>query len=452
MEQENKMAYKPINRLILQMSAPPLISMFLQYSYNLVDSMFVAKMNEQALAAVSLSFPITTLMNALSIWIGVGVNVLIAGYLGQSKQEKADCAVTLGLILSLLVGFVVNIATLIFMKPYYAAFTQNRDIFEYGLSYMKICAFMQIPNMVHIAIQKMFQATGNMITPMWFQIAGVMFNFVFDPLLIFGIGPFPEMGIAGAALATVLGYTFSMLLALIQLFFTRQKVKPLWKGYRFEPQMLKMLISYGLPSFIMNALGAFMVNFVNIFLVRYSDTAVAFFGAYFKVQQLIIMTVNGLIQGCLPIMRFNYRAKKEKRLWQTYKVGTLIAGIMMLIGSLLVLCFPNKILFLFSASEEMCSLGVPGMRIMSLGFVFSGISTMIATYEQATDKVVPSMTIQLLRQGVLLIPLMWLMNQTLHIVGIWLAFPVTEFLVCAAAAVLMKRDRKIPGSENAADA
>ena len=225
MEQENKMAYKPINRLILQMSAPPLISMFLQYSYNLVDSMFVAKMNEQALAAVSLSFPITTLMNALSIWIGVGVNVLIAGYLGQRKQEKADCAVTLGLILSLLVGFVVNIATLIFMKPYYAAFTQNRDIFEYGLSYMKICAFMQIPNMVHIAIQKMFQATGNMITPMWFQIAGVMFNFVFDPLLIFGIGPFPEMGIAGAALATVLGYTLSMLLALIQLFFTKQKIK-----------------------------------------------------------------------------------------------------------------------------------------------------------------------------------------------------------------------------------
>lgn len=442
MEQENKMAYKPINRLILQMSAPPLISMFLQYSYNLVDSMFVAKMNEQALAAVSLSFPITTLMNALSIWIGVGVNVLIAGYLGQRKQEKADCAVTLGLILSLLVGFVVNIATLIFMKPYYAAFTQNRDIFEYGLSYMKICAFMQIPNMVHIAIQKMFQATGNMITPMWFQIAGVMFNFVFDPLLIFGIGPFPEMGIAGAALATVLGYTFSMLLALIQLFFTRQKVKPLWKGYRFEPQMLKMLISYGLPSFIMNALGAFMVNFVNIFLVRYSDTAVAFFGAYFKVQQLIIMTVNGLIQGCLPIMRFNYRAKKEKRLWQTYKVGTLIAGIMMLIGTLLVLCFPNKILFLFSASEEMCSLGVPGMRIMSLGFVFSGISTMIATYEQATDKVVPSMLIQLLRQGVLLIPLMWLMNQTLHIVGIWLAFPITEFLVCGFAVFYIKKDRR----------
>lgn len=194
MEVENQMAYQPVNKLILQMSAPPLISMFLQYSYNLVDSMFVAKINEQALAAVSLSFPITTLMNALSVWIGVGVNVLIAGYLGQNKSEKADSAATLGLLLSVIVGTTVNIAVLFIIKSYYAAFTQNSEIFEYGLTYMKICAFMQPPNMVHIAIQKMLQATGDMITPMWFQIARVIFNFIFDPLLIFGIGPFPEMG------------------------------------------------------------------------------------------------------------------------------------------------------------------------------------------------------------------------------------------------------------------
>ena len=436
------MAYKPINKLILQMSAPPLISMFLQYSYNLVDSMFVAKINEQALAAVSLSFPITTLMNALSVWIGVGVNVLIAGYLGQNNRKKADSAATLGLLLSVLVGVTVNIAALLVIKPYYAAFTQNSEIYEYGLSYMKVCAYMQIPNMVHIAIQKMLQATGNMLAPMWFQIAGVLFNFIFDPLLIFGIGPFPEMGIAGAALATVLGYTLSMVIALIQLFFTKQKVKPLFKEYHFEPQMLKMLISYGLPSFIMNALGSFMVNFVNIFLVRYSDTAVAFFGAYFKVQQLIVMTVNGLIQGCLPIMRFNYRAKKERRLWQTYKTGTFIATVMMLVGTLLVLCLPNEILSLFSASEEMRSFGVSAMRIMSLGFVLGGFSTMIATYEQATDRVLPSMTIQLLRQGVLLVPLMWLMNNALQITGIWLSFPITELLVCVIALFFIKKTKR----------
>ena len=420
------------------MSAPPLISMFLQYSYNLVDSMFVAKINEQALAAVSLSFPITTLMNALSIWIGVGVNVLIAGYLGQGNQKKANSATTLGLILSFVIGIIVNITALFFIKPYYAAFTENSMIFEYGIAYMQVCAYMQIPNMVHITIQKILQATGNMLAPMWFQIAGVVFNFVFDPLLIFGIGPFPKMGIAGAALATVLGYTLSMLIALIQLFFTMQKVKPILKDYRFEPKMLKMLFSYGLPSFIMNALGSFMVNFVNLFLVHYSDTAVAFFGAYFKVQQLIVMTVNGLIQGCLPIMRFNYRADKKERLWETYKTGTFIATIMMLIGTLLLLLFPREILSLFSASEKMCSLGISAMRIMSLGFVFSGLSVMIATYEQATDKVFASMTIQLLRQGILLIPLMLLLNGIWHMTGIWIAFPVTELIVCVIAGLFRK--------------
>lgn len=440
MESENKMAYKPINNLILQMSAPPLISMFLQYSYNLVDSMFVAKINEQALAAVSLSFPITTLMNALSIWIGVGVNVLIAGYLGQDNQKKADSATTLGLILSFIIGVAVNILALFFIKPYYAAFTKNHVIFEYGISYMQICAYMQIPNMVHITIQKILQATGNMIAPMWFQIAGVLFNFVFDPLLIFGIGPFPEMGIAGAALATVLGYTLSMLIALAQLILTKQKVKLKLKGYHFEPEMLKMLFSYGLPSFIMNALGSFMVNFVNLFLVHYSDTAVAFFGAYFKVQQLVVMTVNRLIQGCLPIMRFNYRAKKGDRLWQTCKTGTLIATIMMLIGTSLLLLFPKEILSLFSASNEMYLLGISAMRIMSLGFVFGGLSTMVATYEQATDKVIASMTIQLLRQGILLIPIMWLLNHIWHIAGIWIAFPVTEFIVCVIAGLFIRHD------------
>lgn len=197
---------------------------------------------------------------------------------------------------------------------------------------------------------------------MWFQIAGVFFNFIFDPLLIFGIGSFPEMGISGAALATVLGYTLSMSIAIIQLFFAKQKVKPIRKEYHFDLKMLKMIFSYGLPSFIMNALGSFMVNFANMFLVSYSDTAVAFFGAYFKVQQLIVMTV--------------------------------------------------------------------------IGFVFSGLSTMIATYKQATDHVLPSMIIQLLRQGILLIPFMWIFNYIFKINGIWISFPVTELIVCIIAGGL----------------
>ena len=413
---ENKMAYEPVNKLIIQMSAPPLISMFFQYSYNLVDSMFVAGINEQALAAVSLAFPITTLMNALSVWIGVGVNVLIAGYLGQKNQQKANSAAALGVVISVVVGVLINFLSLFIINPYYSAFTQNKEIFEYGIAYMSVCVFMQIPNMVHIVIQKILQATGNMIAPIWFQIAGVVFNFVFDPLLIFGIGPFPKMGVVGAAVATVLGYVVSTIIALIQLFLTKQKVKPVFKNC-LEPQMIKLIFSYGLPSFVMNALGAFTVNFANMFLVRYSDTAVAFFGAYFKV---------------------NYRAKEYGRLKQANKSGTIIATVMMIVGMLLVLIFPKEILFLFSASEEMCAFGVPAMRIMSLGFVFSGFSAMIATYEQATDSIMPGVVVQLLRQGVLLVPVIWLLNSAVQMTGIWLAFPITEFVTFLVAVVFAK--------------
>ena len=221
MQTNNKMAVAPVGKLIWQMSIPPLISMFLQYSYNLIDSAFVACLSENALTAVSLSFPITTLMNATSIWIGVGVNVLIAGYLGEKKQDKANTTVTHGLLLAFGIGALLNLLSLLIMKPYFRAFTNNEEIYQLSLAYMSVCSFMQIPNMVHIAIQKMIQATGNMVAPMWFQIAGVVVNFVFDPLLIFGIGVFPAMGIRGAAVATVAGYLLSMILAFALGQFTR---------------------------------------------------------------------------------------------------------------------------------------------------------------------------------------------------------------------------------------
>ena len=186
MQTNNKMAVAPVGKLIWQMSIPPLISMFLQYSYNLIDSAFVAQLSENALTAVSLSFPITTLMNAASIWIGVGVNVLIAGYLGKKEQDNADTVVTHGLLLAFGIGALLNLFALLIMRPYFWAFTSNEEIYQLSIAYMSVCSFMQIPNMVHIAIQKMIQATGNMVAPMWFQIAGVVVNFVLNPILIFG--------------------------------------------------------------------------------------------------------------------------------------------------------------------------------------------------------------------------------------------------------------------------
>ena len=437
MQAENKMAVMPIGKLICQMSAPPLISIFLQYSYNLIDSIFVAKLGENALTAVSLSFPITTLMNAASIWIGVGVNVLIAGYLGGKAQDKADSVVTHGILLSFVVGALLNILVLLIMKPYFRAFTGNEEIYKLSIAYMGLCSLMQIPNMVHIAIQKMIQATGNMVAPMWFQIAGVVVNFILNPILIFGIGAFPALGICGSALATVAGYMVSMILAFALLLGTKQKVHFQIKGFRLQKQIIGRIFAFGLPSFIMNALSSFMVTFVNLFLAAYSATAIAFFGAYFKIQQLIVMTVNGLIQGCLPVMSFNYGAGNRERLNLAFRYGTILVSIMMIIGTIVVTVYPSQILKLFAASDEMCSFGISAMRIMAVSYLFCGISTMISTYFQATGNVLSSIGIQLCRQLILFVPAMWCLDKVFQMNGIWYAFPVTEGITLIFALVLM---------------
>ena len=471
MQTNNKMAVAPVGKLIWQMSIPPLISMFLQYSYNLIDSAFVAQLSENALTAVSLSFPITTLMNAASIWIGVGVNVLIAGYLGKKEQDNADTVVTHGLLLAFGIGALLNLFALLIMRPYFWAFTSNEEIYQLSIAYMSVCSFMQIPNMVHIAIQKMIQATGNMVAPMWFQIAGVVVNFVLNPILIFGIGIFPAMGILGSAVATVAGYLLSMILALALLLGKKQKVKVKIEGFHLQKQMIgrifalglpsfimnalssfmvtflqKQMIgrifALGLPSFIMNALSSFMVTFVNLFLVAYSDTAIAFFGAYFKVQQLIVMTVNGLIQGCLPVMRFNYGAGNRERLHSAFRYGTALVTGMMILGTLAVILFPAQILGLFTASEAMRSFGISAMRIMAASYLFCGLSTMISTYFQATEKVGSSMAIQLCRQMFFLVPSLWCLDKLFHLNGIWLAFPVAETATLLVALVMMAWHRR----------
>ena len=423
MQTNNKMEVAPVGRLIRQMSIPPLISMFLQYSYNLIDSAFIARLSENALTAVSLSFPITTLMNAASIWIGVGVNVLIAGYLGEKKQDEANTTVTHGLLLAFGIGALLNLLSLLIMKPYFGAFTNNEEIYQLSMAYMSVCSFMQIPNMAHIAIQKMIQATGNMVAPMCFQIAGVVVNFVFDPLLIFGIGVFPAMGIRGAAVATVAGYLLSMILAFALLLGKKQKVRIKIKGFHLQKWLIGCIFTLGLPSFIMNALSSFMVTFVNFFL-------------------LIVMTVNGLIQGCLPIMRFNYGAGNIDRLHSAFRYGTALVSGMMILGTLTVILFPAQLLGLFTASEAMRSFGISAMRIMAVSYLFCGWSTMISTYLQATEQVFPSMLIQLLRQFLLLIPFMWGLEKLLKITGIWLSFPVTETATFVLALLIFRAGRK----------
>ena len=440
MSNQNKMATKPMLPLIINMALPPLFSMFMQYSYNFVDSMFISWVSEDALTAVSLSFPITTLMIALSIWLGVGINVLVAKYLGQGKQDEANSVVSHGLILSSVCGTAMVIILLIIIKPYFLLFTDDPVIYELCLDYMYICALFQLPNMVHIAIQKIIQGTGNMIAPMGFQLAGVVLNFILDPLLIFGLGPFPEMGIKGAALSSLLGYTLSTVLAFYMLIFTKQKVRIKTKGFKLDFSIFRDIFVIGFPSFVMNALGALMVTFANIFLIAYSTTAVAFFGAYFKAQQMVVMTVNGLIQGCIPIMSFNYGAKNKERLDLAFKYGTIIAVAMMGAGALFLSVFPVQILKIFMASDEMMSFGVMALRIMSASYIFNGIATMVASYLQSTGKVRYSIRVNLMRQLIILLPAMWLLTNLMGMSGVWFAFILAEVLTCVYSFYVYKKN------------
>ncbi|MGN9164504.1 MATE family efflux transporter [Tissierellaceae bacterium HCP3S3_D8] len=433
---ENKMGTKPIVPLLISMSLPPMSSMFMQYTYNFVDCMFVSWISENALTAVSLAFPITTLILSISIGLGVGTNALIARCLGGKDQEEANNIVSHSLILSSILGIILTIITLLIVKPFFSAFTDNSAIYQLGIDYTYIVAFMVFGNMVHISIQKVIQATGNMISPMLFQMAGVILNFILDPILIFGWFGMPAMGVKGAAVATVLGYFFSMILAFYVLIFTKQKVRIKTKGFHLEWKIFKEIIIIGLPSLVMNALGGFVVVLSNIFLMAYSMTAVAFFGIYFKIQQLITMTVNGLIQGCMPVMSYNYGAHNKPRLMETFKAGLTIAVIMMGVGTVILWTFSENALGLFRASNEMLEFGIPALRIMSSSFILAAFGFMFASFFQATGRVYYSIIINLLRQLVLLIPFMWLLSRIMGISGIWWSFLVAELITTIVCIVL----------------
>ena len=433
------METKPMLPLIISMAVPPLISMFMQYTYNFVDCMFVSWLSEDALTAVSLAFPITTFMVAMSIGLGVGVNVLIARYLGQKNQDMADSVVSNGIILSAACGAVVTLVVLLIMKPFFASFTDDPVIYDMAVDYMRICAFMEVANMVHICIQKIIQGTGNMIAPMWFQIAGVLLNFALDPFLIFGIWIFPEMGIKGAAVSTVCGYTFSMILAFYVLIFRKQKVKIKVRGFRIDFKIFKDIFVIGFPSFVMNALGACMTYFTNIFLVAYSTTAVAFFGAYFKLQQVVIMTLNGLVQGCIPVMSYNFGAKNEERLNLAFRYGNIIGIILTGVSIAVLWLFPSQVLTIFNASSAMLSFGVSALRIMCISYVFASIATMVASLMQSTKRVGFSLLINVLRQLGLLLPFMWILSGIFGMDGIWYAFIAAEVITAAISWILYRK-------------
>ena len=430
---QNQMGTKPIASLIFTMGCPPIVSMFVQSMYNIVDSIFVAKLGENALTAVSLAAPIQYILLAVSVGVGVGINSYISRNLGADNIDEANNTVTHSMILALAHSVLFIILGLFFIKPFFRIYANNDAIFSDGCSYTYIVVLLSFSLFFQLTFEKVFQATGKMLLPTISQIIGAILNIILDPIFIFGWFGMPKLGVTGAAIATVIGQIVSFLILLI--FFIRNDsvLKIDLKLFKFDWNIIKQIYAVGIPSALMISISSILTIALNSVLVKFSNTAVSIYGIYYRLQTFITMPVNGLVQGIRPIIGFNYGAKDRGRIIETLKISLIVSVVLMLIGLLLFMFIPRQLLSMFSASENMMSLGVVTLRIMSLGFLFSAISFIISAMYESIGKGTYSLAISLVRQCIIIIPVSMFFYKIIGLTGIWITFPVSEIaaaLVC----------------------
>ncbi|MBQ8121259.1 MAG: MATE family efflux transporter, partial [Ruminococcus sp.] len=371
------MGTQPVGKLMISMSLPIMISMLVQALYNIVDSIFVAKISEDALTAVSLAFPIQTLMIAVGAGTGVGINALLSKSLGEKNFEKANRAANNGIFLAFFSFLLFVVIGLCFTGLFYNVQTKNADIRQYGKDYLYVVTVASLGLFMQMTFEKLLQSTGKTIYSMFTQGLGAIVNLILDPCLIFGWGPFPKMGVAGAALATVIGQCLAALLGLLLNIKVNKEIKISLKKYPPNRKTIKHIYAVGLPSIIMQSIGSVMTYSLNKILIGYSETAVAVLGVYFKLQSFIFMPIFGLNNGYIPIVAYNYGARKKARIIKAFKCGAVCAVSIMAVGTLLFLTIPDKLLGFFDAGDEMLRIGVPALRIISTHFVIASFSIMM---------------------------------------------------------------------------
>lgn len=437
------MENKSLTKTILKMSYPPMLSMTLQYAYNFVDSIYVGRYDFNSLNALSLSFPLQSMVLAIGIGSGVGVNALIARYLGKKDQENADNTVTNSLILSGLIYALILLVGLSIMPGFFRSFHPSQEVYDYAIIYTRIILIFSFSSVFHICVQKILQGTGNMLAPMYFQMAGALTNLFLDPILIYGLFGFSEMGIRGAAIATIIGQCVSTVLAFYVLIFRQSAVKIKIEGFKLKVGLMAEILYTGLPSFIMNVAGAIVVTFINMMLSLIGQPdAIAVFGIYFKLQSLIFMSLNGHIQGIMPMMSYFYGAGKIDKVMGTFKRSLLFTAIYFLLATIIIQLFPKEILHIFKLSPSLTEIGVGCLRIISIGYIFSALGFIFGSLFQASKKVAYSIIIHLMRQVLLLFPLVWILMNSFGLSGIWMAFPLTELGAGLAAILFYMRLKK----------
>ena len=435
--QENKMGVMPVRRLLITMALPMMISMLVQALYNVVDSIFVAQISESALTAVSLVFPFQNLMISIGVGTAVGVNALLSRSLGEKNFALADQTAENGVFLSLLSYLAVLVLSLTLAQPFMAIQIDDPEIISYGVSYLRLVGGLSVGMFAAIMLERLLQSTGRTFYTMITQGLGAVINIVLDPLMIFGIGPFPEMGVAGAALATVIGQCVGAVLALYYNIRHNPEIHPRLRGFRPNGAVIRRIYAVGVPSILLSSIGSVMTFGMNQILTSFTSTATAVFGIYFKVQSFAFMPIFGLNNGMVPIVSYNLGAQKKKRLVGTVKFAFLLALCIMIAGLLVFQLLPAPILRLFDASDTMLSIGVPALRIISISFLLASGSIISISTLQALGKGVQSMTISFTRQLIVLLPVAWLLSLRGTLESIWWAFPIAEVVTLALSVFLL---------------
>ena len=427
------MKTRPVLPLLVSMALPNVISMLVNSLYNIVDSLFVARISEQAMTALSLVFPVQNLVNAISIGFGIGINAQIALHLGAGDREKADISATHGMALSILHGLLCTVAGIAIMPSFLRRFTSDESLVSMGVLYATIVFLFSIVNMADLAFEKMFQAVGRMNTTMIALIAGCVCNIALDPVLIFGLGPVPALGIAGAALATNLGQLVTLCIYLYCYATSDLPVRLRRRHLHFDPALDGKLYAIGIPAILNLALPSLLVTFLNGLLAAFSQSYVTVLGIYYKLQTFLYLPANGIVQGMRPLVGYNYGAREHGRVARLYNLTLGLSAAIMAVGTVLCLTISGSLIGLFSSNPETIAIGTTALRIICLGFVVSAVSTTSSGALEGLGKGVPSLVISLCRYIIFIMPIAWVLCGRMGPTGVWHAFWITEALSAVIA-------------------
>ena len=435
---ENKMGVMPVNRLLISMSLPMMVSMLVQALYNIVDSMFVARLSEDALTAVSLAFPAQSLMIAVGTGTGVGINALLSKSLGEKNFGLANKAADNGVFLAIMSFLAFALGGIFLARPFFLLQTGNAAIVEDGAAYLTICCVCSFGLFGQVTLEKLLQSTGRTFYTMITQGAGAIINIILDPIMIFGLLGCPRMGVAGAAVATVVGQIVAAALAL---WFNLRKNREIALSRRIlrpEGRVIRKIYSVGLPSIVMASIGSVMTFGMNKILIAFTSTATAVFGVYFKLQSFVFMPTFGLNNGMVPIISYNYGARKPDRMKQTIRLSVCYAVGMLTFGLVIFWLFTPQLLSIFNASETMLAIGVPALRIISLSFLFAGFCIITLSVCQALGHGLLSLSVSVVRQLVVLLPSAFLLARFGGLSAVWWAFPFAELFSLTLCVIYMR--------------